>query len=214
MTINDFPLGDIPLDSQQTLRKTYDETQIAHRVSKVNLQYDRIEYVYNDNGQIESVCYVHDIDSEITKVKFTADESADLELSHFILYSTKNENAYRIHYIVDNASADKIDIDTIKYVNVHIKENDPASVVALATKLAMDASTSFSADFTITEISSSELQFETEGKGETDDVFDVGTNFEFEIIQDGLTTTEEKLTYAYDEEGNLISIDNLDSQNI
>lgn len=206
-------LGEIPLDSQQTLKKAWCDDRDAHRVLPLNLRYNRVIPAYNADGTLSTICYFFDDQSEVTKVTFNADSCASLNGKIFDIREGRDATLYKLFYIVDGGSIVPCDSGTTKFIAVCLVSCDFDKVVALATQNAILAHPCAGGDFTI--VNKAEvLEITAITPGATTDAADVSTGFAFCILTQGVTTLSEKLTFTYDACGQLILTQTNSGENV
>ena len=76
-------LGDIPLDSEQTIRKAWCDSKDGHRVIPVDEAYSYIDYCYDGNNNISTVSAYYKSTKEKTQVSFVADCCGSLDGTYF-----------------------------------------------------------------------------------------------------------------------------------
>ncbi len=206
------PLGCIPLDSAQTIRKTYVDSKQAHRTIQISEPWNKVSYTYNNSCQVTTATYIWEEIAEVTEVTTNDDVCSSLNDQGFILF-TKIGTQFRIRYNVSGAGTSISDTSDIKYIDVDVIENDPSSVIALATKLSLDANTLGSCHYTVNVVDNL-LTFTHTRKGDTSDTIDSGTCFTFTPKTQGVTNTVEVLTYEYDTNGRCKSITNTSGDNV
>ena len=196
--IDDFPLGDIPLDSAQTIRKAWDDSKKGHRVVPVKDKYNCLFFTYDSDGNLTLAEYFDDNCPEKSKATFTGDCSGDLDGKHISLFSAKNVAEYRIWYTVDCGTCAPSNSGIIQYIQVCIKSCDVNEVVAKATELVLLTNCNFIAHFTFKLFGGGIITFDTNTNGITTDISDSCTGFCLEVTQQGSRVLTESLTYTYD----------------
>jgi hypothetical protein len=220
MAVTNNPLGCVdnyPLDAQQTIKKAYDKDKLGHRSVEVHEDYNKVEYTYTSDGQISTVEYLYDSLAEVSTVTFTADNCSSLNGTIFNLTPYQDTlKTYKIIYDVACAATIPADTLAVKYIEVDIQACDVAQVVALATKLAIQADSELNALVTVTNTSDTQLQITNVTKGDTcsNDITDVSTGFTFAVTTQGTTDSVETFTYTYNSDKQLESIKNTSGQNV
>lgn len=205
MVIDDFPLGSVPLDSQQTVRKSYDQRKFGHRIVPVNESYNHVEYTYNDDGSINTVEFWYDDIAEITRISFVDDVSGSLDGTSFTMSAEDDIVKYAIFYSVNAGATLPPDSTTIHYILVNLLSNDSASIISKGTELALLADGYYNEYFTLT-VDKYDIIITNTKKGNATDVVDNGTGFNFDIEQQGHRTLVDTYTYVYNDEGQVIDI--------
>lgn len=208
--VNNIPLGEVPLDSAQTIRKAWDNCALGHRVVPVNVNYNIVEKVYNDDGFLSTVYFYHESDAESTKVTFVADASCSLIGTSFAISSKDDERIYKAVYVLGSTYREVVDGSHV-IINVGIQTNDPKEVVALATKNAIDL---YGGCYFTTVYNSSFITITNVENGLAADVTGGTTGFTFEILQRGTKTLVESYLYTYDAAGNLTLITSSSGLNV
>lgn len=193
-------LGDINLDAIQTLRKTYCSNVEAHRVIETGLEFNYIEYTYDDCGRKSTVKYYYDCAAEVSTISFVADSASNLNGKSFVIYGTRDAVQYRFIYCISCAATIPTCTSTIKYIRVGIQACDPAPVISLATKQAFEANTFAASEFSVCVINGS-MTVTNNTKGEASNIADVGTGFTFATSTEGNRTLVETITYNYYTDG-------------
>lgn len=207
-----FPLGEVPLDSAQTVRKAWDNDKLGHRVVPVYEPYSYAEYTYNTDGSINTVSFYYNYEEEISTAGFVADVSSSLNGKSFTFYHPDDTQTI-IYYSVNGAATLPNDTDTKNYILVNILANDVGAVVAKATELAIRGESDYGTKYTIT-FYDNILKIINTSKGNVTDITDSGTGFEFNVIQQGVTNLIDTYTYVYDTDGNITSITTLSGENL
>lgn len=198
-------LGDIPLDSAQTIRKAWCDSKDGHRTVAVNVDYNIVEHTYNDCGQLSKVEYFHESEAESTKITFTSDCCSDLNGKHFTLFSHNDGTRYKVIYSVCCGTCEPISVGTTRTILVNIQANDPAEVVALATKQAISLDCRAPCDLCIS-LARDVLTITNKINGEATDVINSCTGFTFEVLSHGAKTSVETLTYVYNTDGRIKTV--------
>lgn len=208
-----FSVGEIPLDSAQTIRKAWVDERDAHRVIPLNPLYNRTLPEYNSNGTLDCISYYYDKIAEVTEITFNADVAGSLDGTEFDLYSGRDLTLYKLFYVVDGGATVPADTATTKYITVNLTSNDFKEVVTLATKIAIENHVTASEDFSVFS-KVDKLEITTLIKGDTTDASDVSTGFTSQVLTQGLTELVDKLCFFYDSNGQLIKIETESGDNI
>ena len=201
----DSPLGCVPLDSAQTIRKAWDHCNLAHRTITVNVDYNIIEHSYDSCGKITTVEYFHEADAESTKLTVLADCCSNLDGTSFNVATKDNATRYNILYSVACATAKPTSTNGIRYILVNIQACDQAEVVSLATKQAIEADSKGAIDLCVA-YAGKFLTITNVVKGCATDTMDVDTGFTFETLQQGTKTSVETLNYTYNSDGRIDTV--------
>ena len=208
----DTPLGCVPLDSAQTIRKAWDHCNLAHRTLTVNVDYNIVENTYNDCGRITKVEYFHEADAESTKLTILADCSSNLCGKSFNLFTKDDATRYNIIYSVDCGTAKPVSSNGIRFILVNIEACDQAEVVSLATKQAIEADSKGAIDFCVA-YAGKFLTITNVVKGCASDFANLCTGFTFEILTQGTKTSVETLNYTYNLDGRVETVTNTSGVN-
>lgn len=206
MPKNSTKLGCIPIDAIQSLRKVYDQCNESHRVTVVPFNYNVVSNTYNSDGTLQKADYYYDTEAEETTIVFTDDCCGNLDGKSFNIYSGKNETHYVPWYNLGTAAP--CNTCCINYICISLCTNDPAPVVALATKLAFACIT----DFSVQSINE-KLIFTASKKGDTTDASDVDTGFCISVTNQGSTCLVETISYTYDSCNRVTCITSLTGEN-
>ena len=208
----DFPLGCVPLDSAQTIRKAWDNCNLGHRVVEVNVDYNIVEHTYDNCGKLTSVEYFHEADAESTKITLVADCCSNLNGKSFNVFTKDDATKYHILYSVACATAKPANTTGVRNILVNIVACDRAEVISLATQLAIQADTCGAIDLcaayggvllTITNVV----------KGCASDTNDIDTCFTFEVLTQGTKTSVETLNYVYNSDGRIDKVTTSSGEN-
>ena len=208
---DNFPLGCVKLDSAQTTRKAWDAGNLGHRVVPVNVDYNITEKIYNNCNVLTDVKFYYEDNAESTKVTFVKNTSDVLNGKWFILSTRDDEPRYKIVYTC--AASCMISTSDIKIIDVVIQACDQPEVVALATKLAIEAHATADCAVSIINLSNA-LTITNVINGLATDYADNCTGFTSEILQQGTKTLVESYTYTYDSNGNLVKCENSSGKNL
>lgn len=208
----DFPLGCVPLDSAQTVRKAWDNCNLAHRTVPVNVDYNIVEHSYDPCGKLTSVEYFHEANAESTKLTVLGDCCSSLNGKAFNLATKDDATRYNILYSVACATAKPASTNGIRYILVNIQACDPAEVVSLATKQAIEADSKGAVDLCVA-YAGKFLTITNVVKGCASDTMDVDTGFTFEVLTQGTKTSVETLNYVYNADGRIDKVTTSSGQN-
>jgi hypothetical protein len=210
-------LGDIPIDAQQSLIKTYCANTEAHRVIQTGVEYNKVEYEYRDNGQVCTIAYIYECTAEKSKVEFVADCCGNLCGTTWIIHASDNDlaetNEYKIIYCIACGATIPEDFNSTVHIPVVIQACDAIPVINLATKQALEANTKFTTDFTIKDLNTY-LEITALKKGEATDAVDFDTGFTISTLTQGSKTQVEKLNFLYDNSNKLEKIITTSGENI
>ena len=145
--------------------------------------YSRAEVTYNSDGSATNSKFYQDTDQEISKIEFVSDVSGNLNNKYFLINSGLDETGYYVWYNVGNLGTDP-EFNGKTGIEVAINTDEPASVVALATKLMVNAIAS--SDFISSSYSNVAI-FETIQYGDTTDTADFNAGFTFETTKQGVS---------------------------
>lgn len=213
MAKTNTPLNNKTIDAVQSLKKTYDPTLEAHRVTEISEPYNKVEYIYNDCCQILTATYYYDCAAEVSQVCLNADSCSSLCSKSFLMFSAQDSRQYRIIYSVSCGATIPTDTPTIKFIGVGILACDSDLVIALATKLALEANVCAAADFSVTR-TCAKLVITNSAKGTATDIVDNDTGFTFTTNTNGTRTTVDVLTYEYDSEKRVKCITSLSGEDL
>lgn len=163
------------LDPGQTLKGSFSELQSSLRSYGTNAvlkdAYTDIIQISDVDGRPIDVEYWQATSTSIDKLQFNADVAGDKAGTYFVLqeYTTKNTHAF--YYIVSGSGTAPgvADIET----PISIVNNDPASVIAFATKVVLDTIEEFRVSQE--SVLSTFLEIEYKQFGDTD-LIDVATS--------------------------------------
>jgi hypothetical protein len=188
------------IDPQQVLRNSYRESEqaidvITNGTALVPAKFTRIEVTRDTKGKITKVEYYDDDIYEVTKVITTSDSSGSLNSTYFNLYAGNDYIKYYVWYDVSGTGVDP-SVSGAVGIEVDISTDDDASVVALATKLAIDAVS----EFNVT-VAGNAVNITTAVGGLTTNSTDSSTGFSFETVTNGGSTLVGTLIIEYNSDG-------------
>ena len=210
---DDFSVGNVGLDYAQTVKKAWCHCNLGHRTVPIHADYNIVEHTYTSSGQLCTVEYFFESKAESTRVTFVADCSSSLNGKSFSVFSKDDAVRYSILYSVACATTAPVDTATIKNILVNIQACDPASVISLATKQAISNNISAASDVSLS-IAQDKLTIINKSKGEATDAVNGGTGFTFEILQQGIKTSIEKLNYTYNSDGKVNKVTSTSGENV
>lgn len=183
------------------LKQSHDENAKAIRTTDSGLPFgaSRFDAVVDAQGNYTSITYYADMLAEETKVVFNADSSSSLNSTYFIIYAGRDKTKYYVWYSV-NGNGVNPNIPDSTGIKVDLVENDPAAVVALATK---NAFTTNSLPFSMSQ-SSSTITFTANHKGNTTDATAETSGFNVTVMTQGTTETRATVELEYDADCNVI----------
>ena len=210
---SDIKLGDIPLDSAQTIRKAWCDDKDGHRVIDVNIDWNIVENTYDSCGKISKTEYFHESDAESTKVTFVSDCCSNLCGTSFSVFTKDDATRYHVVYSVCCGTSKPINVGNDRHILINITACDPDEVVSLATKLALDADTFATVDLCVAYAGKS-ITITNVVRGDATDVINQCTGFTFNVIQQGTKTSVETLNFTYNIDGKLDKIETSSGKNV
>lgn len=175
------------LDPGGVIKNVHDELGNSLRVADVNSQvppgYTKV-ILEKDlvTGSVTKASFYAGVSPERTRVKFFGDISGSLNSTYFYLYNADDNPEFYVWYNVDNTGIDP-DIAGKTGFEIPISENDPASIVTLATSRILEYSTYFNIETNGSDV----LLITNKIYGMTSNSVDVTTGF-------GITTSLQGVT--------------------
>lgn len=177
----------------QVLRNSHDMKdgvlKVKNGISDVPSGYTRVDLTYATDGFLSEARFFKGVLNEITELETVADSSGSLNNKYFLLYSAYTQTTYYVWYNVSGGGTDPA-VPNAAGVEVAINTDDPAPIVALATRLTLDCIECFKV--TPVGVSTNKIKIQNVEKGPATDTVDFNTGFTVTKIQDG---TEELLKH-------------------
>jgi len=156
--------------------------------------FSRADVTYNGSNSATSADFYYDVDKECSKVVFVDDSSGSLNSKYFLINSANNVDKYYVWYSVGGSGVDPAILGRTGLV-VPLVSNDPASIVALGTKIILDATDNFDIKNLI-----SSLLIENVDYGDTDNTVDGDSGFTFTTKAVGSSVLIKSITLPYENE--------------
>lgn len=152
-------------DGQQVLKDVhslpgkYLRTRDSFSLVKSHFDSFKVEYDSNNNPVV--IQYLVGITPHLTTIGFISDVNSSLAGTGFIISTARMEKRYAIYYTV-SGQGQAPSIAGVENIEVPLEINDTGSIVALATKMAIDSIGSFKSN-----VSNTVLEIKTDKLGET-----------------------------------------------
>lgn len=194
------------LDAIQQQRKGYIPEENAAAIIQVNklvpARYSRLLLCYNSCCDVSKITFFCDDFQEQTSVVTGGDNCSSLNSTYFNLYSARDVTKYYVWYDVDCAGVDP-NVVSSTGIQISLTSNDPAAVVALATKQIIDAETDFDASLSSGQ---KNVIITNEVGGITTNSSDNDTGFTISTPTEGMNRIVATVIFDYDANGNIIRI--------
>jgi hypothetical protein len=195
------------LDPGQTLKSVHDDYKQAQRQIDIK-EYDRIEVSYDINGYMSQVDYYQDRQNAQYEITLPSDSSGSLNSKYWLLNGPKDKVNYYVWYNtgggVDPAIANRTGIE------VTLTVNDPSEIVALATKLAIEAAQNYYQVLS-SGLNSSSIKLTAMFKGTVSDPLNVSMPvLSVTELRDGNEVLLRSIFLEYDANGCLLSYDKVE----
>lgn len=172
------------LDPGGVLKSAHQDKNNALRITNANTSvppsYSRVALTYNASKSVTKAVFYDGILAEIRDITFTGDTSGSLNNTYFTLYAEYDEALYHVWYNVNGAGVDPAPVNSVG-IEVPLQTNDPAEIVAFATKLAL----SKLEDFELQHLAPERLKISNSRKGVASNTANVGTGFTIVTVQQG-----------------------------
>ena len=150
-----------------------DSLRTINGISEVPPSYTRAVITYNSSGSATKAVFYKGLTAQISEVVTRGDNSGSLNNTYFVLHTPNNEGLYHVWYNVSGGGTDPALVGSTG-IEVAIETNDSATIVALATKICIDAQKEFNA-----KVSGNKIRITNKEKGPTTSTTDFNTNFLF-----------------------------------
>ncbi len=194
------------LDQVQQVRKGYMPEENAAATVQVNnlvpARFSRLAMKYNACCCITKITYFCDNFQEQTSVVTGGDNCSSLNSTYFNLYSARDVTKYYIWYDVDGGGTDPA-VSCSTGIKISLSKNDPAQVVALATKQKLDEEIDFDASL---DVGQKNVIITNEVGGISTNSTDNNTGFTLSSPTEGMNRIVAILIFDYDANGNVIRI--------
>lgn len=183
------------------LKNAHDENTKSIRTTNSGLPFGatRFSAEVDSNGNYTKITYYADLVREETKVVFNADVSSSLNSTYWVIYSARDATKYYIWYSVDGNGVNP-NLSGATGIKVDLTENDPALVVALATRNALSTT---NAPFTV-DLKGTGMLLVANGKGECTDATAETSGFNVTTMIQGTTELRAIVEMEYDANCNII----------
>jgi len=155
------------------------------RVTDANTQvpsyFDRVDVTYDSNDSVSQATFYKDVGNEKTSILTVADVNSSLQNKYFYIYSANDITKYYVWFNVDGLGSDPTPVGSTG-IEVPISSNDPASIIALAIKLVINANSNFTASK-----SKKTVTIENTSPGNTSNSIDFNTGFTISTPFNGST---------------------------
>lgn len=191
-------------DAAQTAKLEFSELQSSKRVYATNAvlkdAYTHFIQELDASSRPTKVTYYQATKPALDRVTVTADSNSNLSGKYFVLQEYLTQKTVAFYYVVDTVGSapDVADIE----IAVNISENDPAAVVALATKLAVESNSNFIV--TKKQYLSGFFEVEYLQFGPTQAINLATSGFSVTRLQEGDSREVGKIELQYSSEGNPI----------
>lgn len=129
-------------DPGQVLKMAHDDRAKALKVLDANSQvpggFTKVVLETNGLGSVTEATFYAGTIAEKSRIKFTGDSGGSLNSKYFLLSAGEDSHKFYVWYNVDGAGVDPLVANRCG-IEVHLTSNDPASIVALATKLTLQS---------------------------------------------------------------------------
>lgn len=190
-------------DSQQTLKLAFDDNLQSFRFHDSESPiYDRFETVTDVLGNITKITYYVADTHEKLEIGTTGDIGGSLNNKYIVLSSAYDRLQFYIWYNVDGAGVDPQPIAGATGIEVSLQTGDPATIVALATKMAMSINKEISYIYDISlQNAVLTLRAKKEGPITTNSIGT--TSFALNVLEEGIEVINEIYSFTYDNDCNL-----------
>ena len=208
-TFNNNKKEQSQLDPGGVLKSAHSDEARALRIVDTNSlaqdNYSHFSVSYDAGNNPTKVIYKLGTQAEAYDITFVDDVSSSLNDTYFYINGGRDSREYYVWYNVAGAGTDPA-ISGRDGIEVAISENDPAMVVALATKLSIE-STDDNIYFHISRTSNDydTYRFTANAKGITTDATDAGsTGFTISKFNEGDEVVLDTVNVSYDVDNNPI----------
>lgn len=197
------------LDLGGVLKNSHDFDKSAQRNVEIK-EYDRFEVSYDSNMNISQVDYYQDKQNAVWEITLVGDNSGSLNGKYWFLNGSKNKRNYYIWYNVNGTGTDPA-IPNRTGIEVGINTNDPAQIVAFATRQILMSELSDQYTTTGLGLSSPKLTIQCMFKGIVNDPQNITMPiFNYDVKQEGTETLLRSLYLEYDANGCLLKYDKVE----
>lgn len=181
----------------QVNRLAFDDDKQAFRHFNVDCpDFNRLETTCDVNGNVTQIVYYNGLTEEIVQVGTTADSAGSLNDTYFLVSSTHDQVLYYIWYNVDGAGTDPA-LPNATGIEVSLVSNDSATIVAMATEMALNLDSVFSYLFDVKR-ENNLLTITNETKGPSSGGGAGTSGFLYNVEQEGTEEVTSVITLQYD----------------
>lgn len=184
------------LDPGQVLKNVHDADGCALRVSAANSQvpsgYSKVVLTNNADGSVTRAVFYAGTAAEKTRISVLADVAGSLNNKAFTLNTAEDEQEFYVWYNVDNTGTDPAIAGKCP-IEVPISTNDNRTMIALATKLYLEATKLFTANN-----NKGILTIENIELGVTTPTADIDTGFTITSTSTGVTERTKCIDLPYE----------------
>lgn len=208
-TFNNNKKEQSQLDPGGVLKSAHSDEARALRTVDVNSlakdNYSHFSVTYDGNNNPTKIIYKLGTVAESYNITFTSDLSSSLNNTYFYINGGRDSKEFYVWYNVGGSGTDPA-ISGKTGIEVPIQANDPAMVVALATKMRVDSETD-EIYFNVQRLSNdyTTYRFLAKAKGITSNASDAGsTGFSISKVEDGDEVILDTINIEYDNSQNPI----------